>query len=54
MRANIDKKKAAALSTFSGLFAAAIVVAANEDMTPSEWLDRMDNARSRQPTTKAR
>jgi sigma-E factor negative regulatory protein RseB len=44
MRINIDKRRAAAFLTFSGLFVAAIVVAANDDMTPSEWLDQMDGA----------
>jgi sigma-E factor negative regulatory protein RseB len=44
MPANIDNRKAAALLAFSGLFAAAIVVAANDDISPSEWLDRMDGA----------
>ena len=44
MHTHIDKRKAAALLTLSGLFIGAIVVAASDDITPSEWLDRMDGA----------
>ena len=43
MRASIDSKSAAAFIALSGLFVAAMVVA-GDDVTPNEWLDRMDTA----------
>ena len=43
MRSNLDKRTAAAYIALSGLFIGAVVVAA-DDITPSEWLDRMSSA----------
>ena len=44
MRDNIDTRTAAAFLALSGLFIAAAVVAGSDDISPSEWLDRMDGA----------